>query len=767
MHANKTIGGTKPATRWLEALPLGNGRIGAMVWGDPLHARFSLNESTLWSGFPGATAAWQISAEKAEHIRQRSRELFEAGRVRDAQEEIEKLGAAWSQAYQPVGELTVELAGPSVSTGGPAAGSAGQDESLYRRELHFERGEHTVSTSSGKARTFISSVDEVLVHAFPCPAASEVQLGFSSPLIEVERTADFGGLSVVLRAPSDGVPSRHSDVAQLDWEGEGASRAAVVVRTSQSGERRLVVCAIVTTWRGMGMRPDRAVSDALAEATAQAESALIRGEEELRHRHFSNPLAGVSDVDLCLEGSSSASELLDTTFAYGRYLLACSSRPGLPPANLQGIWNEQVLAPWSSNYTVNINLEMNHWAAGISNIPDAAEALERYVAMLRTTGRETARRLYGAQGWVVHHNSDPWGYSDPVRGNPKWSTWPLGGLWLERELDSIAEFSGDSRTAIAERRLPALRDAALFALDLLHGRADGELVTFPSTSPENEWLTADGDVVSLSEGAGMDRWLIREVLESLVDKARLLGCNDELVRRAIAALTRVPGPKIGADGRILEWHLDGAKEADPSHRHVSHLAFLYPGTREVDPDVLSGAAASLEARGDEATGWSLVWKACLWARLYRPDRVQVLLEMFLRAAETGDGTERAGLYPNLFSAHPPFQVDGNIGIVAAISECLVQSHRGKIELLPALPQLMASGSIRGIRARPGIEVEMSWTGGRLATLALRAMGPGAVGAHTVRCGQDEIEVDLAEGATVQVDVSALQSPVLARLDTSP
>src|SRR5699024_8287190 len=274
---------------------------------------------------------------------------------------------------------------------------------------------------------------------------------------------------------------------------------------------------------------------------------------------------------------------------------------------------------------------------------------------------------------------------------------------------------------------------------------------FPSTSPENLWRTADGAAVSLTEGAGMDRWLLRENARQLLDAAALLGrTQDPVVQRAASALELVPGPRIGADGRVLEWHRDGLAEVEPHHRHVSHLGFLYPGEDVPEPRHEQAATRALEARGDEATGWSLVWKAALWARLRRADRVQSLLELYLRPAEAAEGTERSGLYPNLFSAHPPFQIDGNLGIVAALAECLLQSHRGEIELLPAVPPLLADGSVRGLRARPGIAVDMTWEGGALTSLRLRATGPGALGTHRVRCGEATVEVELTDLQPVEV-----------------
>ena len=749
-----------PAERWLEALPLGNGRLGAMIWGDPCAARFSLNESTLWSGGPQTDAPHRTDRREAGAALTRSRTLFENGDVPAAQQEIERLGASWSQAYLPVGDLTVHLEGPPEAVG--SAGSAGSAE----RILDLEHAEHRVLAESGEQLSFLSRADEVLVHTAPCPDGVLPSLEFSSPLIEERREAREGELTVLLRAPSD-IPAgqfrREQDIA---WESDGASRAAVVARWQVQHGRLLLVCAVLTTWQGLGQVPDRDVQEVLDEASAQAEDALARGADELRHRHRATPLPGADDVALTLSGSAEA-ELLATSFAYGRHLLASASRPGLPPANLQGLWNSRLEAPWSSNYTVNINLEMNHWAAGVAQVPDAAAALEHYVAMLRTAGKETARRLYGTDGWTVHHNSDPWGYTDPVRGEPSWATWPIGGLWLERELDSLASFSGREAVEIARERFPALREAVAFALCLLHESADGHLATFPSTSPENLWLSESGTAedsgtgggqstaVSLSEGTGMDRWLLHETVEHLLQAATLLDLeHDPVVQRATSALSLVPGPRIGADGRVLEWHRDGLGEAEPHHRHVSHLGFLFPGQGAVEPRLEKAVARSLEARGDEATGWSLVWKACLWARLHRGDRVQALLELYLRPAETADG-ERSGLYPNLFSAHPPFQIDGNLGIVAALAECLLQSHRGEIELLPALPPMMADGAVRGLVARPGVAVDMAWSDGALTSLQLRATGPGALGTHRVRCGNRVVSVRLSGMDPVELNAAAL------------
>lgn len=445
-----------------------------MAWGDPARARFSLNESTLWSGAPDVDAPHRTSHRDAETALSRSRALFESGDAAGAQREIERLGASWSQAYVPLGDLVVRFEGGGGSADGDSAADGGSAADAVspadgpgaaksavdgsapsvERVLDLERSEHVVTASDGEQVSFLSRADEVLVHALPCPEGDRVVLEWTSPLLEEMRTdvsagldsagavdseagvpdpAHEAALDLVLPVPSDLRAADFRDEHKIAWAADGPTRAAVVVHARREAERLLVVCAIATSWQGLGRAPNRDLRAVLAEARAQAAAALARGEEKLRTRHRAHPAPGTDEVSLQLTGSPE-SEQLTTVFAYGRYLLAASSRPGLPPATLQGIWKAELEAPWSSNYTTNINLEMNHWGAGIAHVPEASAAPEEFGAMLREPGRETAHRLYGADGWTAHHNTDPWGYTDPVRGTRpgragRWAGCGSSGSW--------------------------------------------------------------------------------------------------------------------------------------------------------------------------------------------------------------------------------------------------------------------------------------------------------------------------------------------------
>ncbi|WP_247828093.1 glycosyl hydrolase family 95 catalytic domain-containing protein [Arthrobacter antioxidans] len=736
----------QPASRWLEALPLGNGKLGAMCWGDASTPRFDLNDETAWSGGPRSEQLQRgPDAALARALLADAREHIAAGRFVDAETAIRALQSDYTQAYLPLGTLELHLTLP-----------VHQDETgraPYGRILDLDDAVHTVRSGPVTQRTIVSHPHGVLVHTIDgLEAGTAVGISLSSSLQVIGRPTG----ALLLRLPSDVAPGHEPSRPPVTWSDEPGSslEAAIVTRTvteeTQDGHPRLVVyVATATTYVSALIAPTGTAEDAAIEASSRIDAAVEAGADRVLAAHVDDHrrLMGRVSIDLGPPDDSTPTDVRITAraahpggilaadpsiaallFDVGRYLLIASSRPGGLPATLQGIWNDSMQPPWSSNYTTNINLQMNYWAADIVHLPETVEPLIDFIDALSEAGRATAERLYGARGWVVHHNSDAWAYTSPVgggHGDPSWAFWPMAGPWLVQHLAERLRF-GDC--SLLERAWPIMRGAAEFALDWmvqLSGTAevDARWGTRPSTSPENQFLTPDGAPASLSTSSTMDLSLLRELFQTVLDTADGLGCSSDPVvcevARRIGSLP--PVPPLGAGGGIREW-LDDSTALDPHHRHLSHLYSLYPGSALLDGEHRAAAAHSLLGRGDDSTGWSLNWKIALWARLGRPDKVSDLLRLQFRPAGTVSGPFGGGLYPNLFAAHPPFQIDGNLGFVAALAETLVQSHDGTISLLPALPRELGTGRVHGLVARPGVIVDLAWHDCRLAAVTLVARG---------------------------------------------
>ncbi|KAL1409272.1 hypothetical protein Q8F55_006105 [Vanrija albida] len=746
---------TSPASQWLEAFPLGNGHLGAMVFGGPLHERIALNEATLWSGSPRNEREAAIAAEVAQPAIADARKATLERRFADATAAVQKLQGRYSQCFLPLGDLELDV----KAEGDPAVAN-------YSRALDLDRGLHTASytLNGGKVQwtTLASHADNVLLVTIQSEVALDVSVGFKSQLkpVSLAEAQRARRLVHAVRAPSDCPPPHEPevDVSWSDTDGD-AMRAAVVVgweHDGQDGEglsaigikHLTLVLAAATTFSGASELPGSNPAPAIAAASARVDAAVAAGAAALTSRHEADYTELFSRVTLSLPQR----ELDSTLFDYGRYLLIAGSR-GPIPMTLQGLWNHHLRAPWSSNYTTNINLQMNYWGAHAAALPETADTLFDFIDDLAAAGSETARRLYGANGWVAHHNADIWAYTSPVglgRASPQWAFWPFAGAWLCFALVEHVRH-GASTEFVKTRALPAIRGAMAFLLDWAVV-IDGVATTAPSTSPENTFIP-DGSERSFAVGRSStcDLALTLELGQALLDLTAAAGLpDDEITTATRKLLSTIPRVTAGRDGLIPEW-ADDDPQAEPLHRHISHLVGLYPGTTLHEPDQLKAASASLDDRGDDSTGWSLVWKLAARARLRDSAAVDRLLELIFRDAdmeERDDGFEqRGGLYPNLFSAHPPFQIDGNLGYVAGVAEVLLQSHDdGHIVLVPALPKAWPAGSVKGLVARPGVAVDMAWEGGQLVDATLSPQSEAARRQVTVHYGGKSTSVDLGAGA---------------------
>ena len=781
----------EPARTWTQALPVGNGALGAMCFGDLADALVQLNDETAWSGSPQSESAEPVvSAEDARTALDAARAHMTRGEYAEADAAVRRLQHRHTQAYLPFGDLRVQ-----VTARGEAPDTAGGPAQAYRRELDLTTATHSaIGPISGIAvshSTWVSRPHGVLVHTFESEEPVDVQVLLDTPLRETRRDGAALEQTVHVRLPTDVVPGHDEVDDPIRYAVDEESVAGVIhARVETDGVAEgdsirnartvTVVLATDTTFTRIGEPLEADLAAAEARARARVEAALADGIDTVRARQLADHAALYDAASIRLgdsthDGSDTLSRLRAVNgsdaadlpadaglaallFHYGRYLLICSSRPGGLPATLQGIWNDQLRPPWSSNYTTNINVEMNYWGAHTTSLSETEDPLVALIAALAVRGTETAERLYDAPGWVAHHNTDAWAYTQPVGGgehDPAWAFWPMAGLWLCLHLADRDRFGVADRQE-QERTFDIVRGAVEFAQAWVSRQPDGTLGTLLSTSPETDFTTADGARGSVARSATLDLVLLHANFGYLTDLAERLGrADDPVVVAARDMLPGLPAIPLTDDGSVAEWR-DAVTPTDPHHRHVSPLLFAYPGVGELDEVLAAATRRFLDLRGDESTGWSLAWKLALRARLSQPDRVDHLLALVFRDMRDDRGGESGGLYDNLLAAHPPFQIDGNLGYTAAVAEMLVHSHGEGLRLLPAVPASFGSGEVRGLVARPGVALAFSWDmaedAPRLTSLRMRAMTDAAKRTHRVDHPGGALVVTLDDGEWHEVDL---------------
>jgi len=732
----------QPAERWVEALPVGNGRLGAMVFGGVNRERLQLNEDTLWAGGPYDP----VNSQAREALPEVRRLVFDR-----KYSEAAKLISA-KVISRPGGQMPYETAGDLVLT---FPGTASFDN--YRRELNLDTAVATVEYSNDgtrfKRQVFASPVDQVIVVRLTADKKNSISFvaEFQTPQAvtietESENVLAMRGTNAGAQGVKGALKFQVRACVLADGGSVSARANSLAVTNADSATILIAAATSYKNYEDVSGDPEAMAKTQIAAAANQTFDKLLEAHTQEHQRLFrrvsldlgaSDAMKLPTDERIRNYRNGQDPQFAALYFQFGRYLLISSSRPGSQPANLQGLWNESMNPPWQSKYTININTEMNYWPAEACNLGECVEPLLAMVKDLSQTGARTAKEMYGARGWVAHHNTDLWRATGPIDG-PEWGMWPSGGAWLCDHLWDHYKFSGDKK--YLKEAYPVMRGAAQFFLDTLVEEPTHKwLVTCPSISPENQHPFGS----AVCAGPAMDSEILHDLFSHCIEASKILNQDADFRKQLEQTRARLAPLQIGSKGQLQEWLEDwDAQAPEQQHRHISHLYALFPSsqiTPRSTPELAEAAKVTLNTRGDITTGWAIAWRINCWARLDDGNRALSIINHLFDPSRT---------YPNMFDAHPPFQIDGNFGGTSAIAEMLLQSQTGEIELLPALPDAWPAGNVTGLRARGGFEIDLAWDGGKLGNVKIKSVGGRKA---VLRYGSRTAEIEVKPGKEIRLN----------------